>query len=84
MAVLTDQERAALHQIFMADRSRARDQLALTKAQLRAAIDATDGWIDTNAAAYNLALPVAARNNLTVQQKTLLFSYVALKRAGII
>ena len=56
----------------------------ITKAELKAAVDATDDWIDTNAAAYNLALPTAARTNLNATQKTLLFCYVALKRAGIL
>lgn len=55
---------------------------ALTKADLRAAVDATDQWIDDNASAFNTALPLAARTNLTAAQKTFLFCYVALRRAG--
>jgi hypothetical protein len=57
---------------------------ALTKAELRAAVDATDQWIDGNAAAYNAALPQPARGVLTADQKTLLFCYVALRRAGLL
>lgn len=60
--------------------SEAREPFVLTKAQLDAAINATDDWIDANAAAYNTALPVAARNNLTAGQKARLFSIVALRR----
>lgn len=70
-----------------------RDQLepcAFTKADLRAAVDATDAWIDSaqGAAApstgYNSALPVAFRNNATTTQKTVLFCYVAMRRAGLL
>lgn len=57
---------------------------AFTKADLRAAVDATDQWQDDNAAAFNLALPVAFRTNATQVQKTLLFCYVALRRAGLL
>jgi hypothetical protein len=60
-----------------------RERLALSDSDFQAAIDATDTWIDTNAAAYNTALPVAARNNLTATQKTLLFVAVALMRQGL-
>ena len=53
------------------------------KADLSAAIDATDSWIDTNQAAYNTALPVNFRTNATILQKTFLFCFVAMKRAGL-
>jgi hypothetical protein len=56
----------------------------LLKADLRAAVDATDQWIEDNAAAFNAALPVAARNALTASQKAELFSIVALKRYGVL
>lgn len=55
-----------------------------TKADLQAAVDATDTWIDTNSNAYNLALPVAFRNGATQLAKTLLFCYVAMRRAGVL
>lgn len=54
----------------------------LAKADLRAAVDATDAWIDANAVAYNAALPAAAQASLTATEKTVLFCVVALKRAG--
>lgn len=54
----------------------------LAKADLRAAIDATDGWIDANAAAFNAALPSAAQSGMTAQEKTVLFCVIAIKRAG--
>jgi hypothetical protein len=65
-----------------------RDQVetlaGVTKVDLRAAVDATDAWIDGQQANFNAALPAAARNNLTLVQKTLLFCYVAMRRAGIL
>lgn len=57
---------------------------AFTKADLQAAVDATDTWIDSNQAAFNTALPVAFRTNASLTQKTLLFCYVAMRRAGIL
>jgi hypothetical protein len=54
----------------------------VTKADLQAAVDATDTWIDSNQAAFNAALPATFRNNATLSQKTLLFCFVARRRAG--
>jgi hypothetical protein len=77
MAVLTDPERQAIRNYVMR-----RWGVAITKADLRAAIDATDDWINSNAAAYNSALPAAAQAGLSATEKTVLFCVVALKRAG--
>ena len=55
----------------------------LSRADLQAAVVATDNWIDSNQASYNSALPVAARTNLTALQKTLLFCAVALMRVSV-
>lgn len=55
----------------------------LSKADLDAAVAATDNFIDSNQMAFNAALPVASRTAMSVQQKTLLFCYVAMRRAGI-
>jgi hypothetical protein len=55
---------------------------AFTKADLAAAVNATDDWIEANQAAFNTALPTAFKNNATLAQKTLLFCYVAMRRAG--
>jgi hypothetical protein len=57
---------------------------AFTKTDLAAAVNATDDWIDTNQAAFNTALPANFKNNATLTQKTLLFCYVAMRRAGIL
>lgn len=79
MAVLPVLDRARTAAQWMRDQL---ESCAFTKADLRAAVDATDTWIDTNQAAFNTALPVAFRNNASLTQKTLLFCYVAMRRAG--
>lgn len=52
----------------------------ITKAQMQAAVDAIDDWIDANAAAMNSALPTAARNGLTTTQKAMLLMAVIARR----
>ena len=83
MAQLSDENRAKVWRGLMRWWSRLHEAMALNKADLRAAVDATDNWIETNQATYNNALPEAARNNLTAAQKTLLFCAVALARVDI-
>lgn len=51
---------------------------------IKAAVDATDTWIDTNQASFNTALPEPFKTTADLSQKTLLFCYVAMKRAGIL
>lgn len=80
MAVLTSQQRAELWAEIMRDLSKVTEPCGITKTDLRAAVDATDQWIEDNAAAFNSALPLAARNGLTAAQKKRLFLAVALKR----
>jgi hypothetical protein len=58
--------------------------MGITKADLRAAVDATDQWIEDNSVAFNAALPQPARGALSATQKTLLFVYVAMRRRGIL
>lgn len=55
---------------------------SLTKPDLAAAVAATDDWIEVNAASFNAALPQPFRGAAGLQLKTLLFCYVALRRAG--
>lgn len=57
---------------------------AVSKTDLAAAIAATDDWIDDNAAGFNSALPQPARGALSSAQKTFLFCYVAMRRAGLL
>jgi hypothetical protein len=53
---------------------------ALTKADLKAAVDAIDAWIDANAASFNQAIPQPARGALTAKQKAWLFFFVVRRR----
>lgn len=78
MATLDTTTRQAIRDYLMR-----RFGYGITKADLRAAIDATDSWIDGNSAAFNATLPAAAQAGLSLTQKTVLFCFVALKRAGI-
>ena len=80
MAVLSDTERAALHAELMSACSRDRDEVPISKAELRAAIDAADAWAEANKTSYNTALPAAAKANLTPAEKARLLAYVLLRR----
>lgn len=85
MAVLTDQDRRDVWADAMRIWSGRNESTGtLLKANMRAAVDATDQWIEDNAAAFNAALPTAARNALSASQKAELFSIVALKRYGVL
>jgi len=62
----------------------------ITKADLKAAVDATDDWIESAAGAsapstgFNSSLPQPFRGAASAQQKTMLFCFVALRRAGLL
>lgn len=77
MAVMIDADRRDCWAEFMREVGNTH---GLTKPDLRAAIDAADAWINTNAAAFNSALPQPARGALTAAQKAKLLAAVALKR----
>jgi len=47
---------------------------------LRAAVDAVDTFLETNASAINSAIPQPARGVLTTKQKALLLMYVIGRR----
>ncbi len=81
MSVLSDPDRVDVWAQTMRDLSNIRENTGgLNKADLRAAINTTDQWIEDNASAYNLALPVAARTALTAVQKLRIFTAVANRR----
>ena len=83
MAVLSDTDRQRVWRALMRYWSQVFEAVSsLTKADLQAAVNATDGWINDNQGAYNNALPAAAKNNLTASQKTLLFCAVGLMRVN--
>jgi hypothetical protein len=62
----------------------------VTKAELRAAVDAVDNWIESASGTaapsvgFNAALPQPFRSQATTQQKTMLFCWVAMRRAGLL
>ena len=80
MAVLADGDRVECWADWMREVSAGQEACGITKVDLRAAVNATDDWINTNAAAYNLAFPLAARANLTAAQKARLLALVIRKR----
>ena len=49
----------------------------ITKPDLKAAVDATDDWIEANSTSFNTALPQPFRSNASAPQKTFLLCYVA-------
>lgn len=77
MAVLSEQDRFDVWADLMCQNT---STVAITKTQLRAAVDAIDAWFDANAGTLNSALPTAARNGLTTPQKAALLSFVIAKR----
>jgi hypothetical protein len=79
MAVLSDTDRADLFAEINRDRG-AIAGMSITKADLRAALNAADDWANTNASAYNSALPLPARTAMTADQKAALLMYVIRKR----
>lgn len=81
MAVLSDTERGLANSEWMTTNLQT---CAITKVQLRAAIDAADQWREDNAASFNNALPAAARNNLTAKQKALLLVMVIQRHYGVL
>ena len=83
MAELSTEDRERIWRGIMRWWSNVREPVGISKDELLAAVNATDIWIDSNQASYNTALPVAARDNLTQAQKTLLFCCVALTRVSI-
>jgi hypothetical protein len=85
MAILSDSDRQLVardwvRKIFVELANTAN----MSHTNIKAAVDAADQWADDNATAFNNALPVPFRTTATTAQKTLLLSYVILKRAGII
>lgn len=84
MAVLSAEERRRTWAHLMRSVSGLGNVPNIDKNDLRAALDATDAWIESNASSFNTALPTAFRTNANLVQKTLLFCYVAMRRAGIL
>lgn len=84
MAALTTEEREAARSGLVGRLGDEGWTTDLLKADFRAAVAATDDWIDANAASFNAALPQPARNTLTAREKALLFMLVADRRFGVL
>lgn len=79
MAVLSNSDRIAVWEQWMRE-NRATIAGAMTRGELRAAVDAADNWADSNAASFNSALPLPARTVLSSTQKAALLNYVIARR----
>lgn len=79
MAVLSDADRAALWADFMRNFP-ASETCAVTKTDLRAAVNGLDDYLSTNASAINQAIPQPARGALTTVQKARLLQFVVARR----
>lgn len=77
MAVLADADRNTLHAELMRE---ALGDMAITKPQFRAIVDALDDFFNTNAAAINTAIPQPQRGLLTTPQKARIAAAVLLRR----
>ncbi len=78
MAVLSNQSRLECWAEAM--RGQVPGSLSITKAELRAAVDAIDSWVDANAASFNTAIPQPARASLSASQKAALLVLVVSRR----
>jgi len=84
MAVLNETERRRAWSEHMYDGAISNGSLgSLLKTDLRAAIDAMDDFLDTNASAINNAIPQPARGALSNKQKALLLMYVVARRYNV-
>jgi hypothetical protein len=75
MAAMITADRAECHGNYMRNPD-VGEVFGLTKVELRAALDAADDWANTNAAAFNTALPLPARTALSTAQKARLLLWV--------
>jgi hypothetical protein len=80
MAILLDAKRAECSTEFQSESSRERDPVAVTKAELRTAIDAVDQWLEDNKVSFNQSIPLPVRTALTAKQKARILRFVARKR----
>ena len=80
---LTSEEQQKVTNGLMRAWSQIWEAVGVSSGELLAAVAATDGWIEDNQASYNTALPDAARNSLTLAQKTLMFCAVSCARVSL-
>lgn len=73
MAALSENDRASAWAEYMRTGDGA---TGITKAQLRAVVDAIDDWIDVNSTGFNNAIPQPQRGLLSTKQKVSIFMRV--------
>jgi hypothetical protein len=80
MAVLTNEDRIKVWtDIMRQEPINAHLDAAVSgflKTDLKAAVDAIDDWVNTNAVSFNNAIPQPVRGILTTNQKTAMLMYV--------
>lgn len=85
MALLSDADRNVALRIFV---RKTYGELARRSdfdvAVLRTNIDNTDAFIESIQTSYNNSLTSGFRTSASLEEKTLMFCYVALRRAGVI
>ena len=80
MAEMVEADRRHVWAEAMQEWSNSGETVAITKADLRAAVNAIDTWLNNNAAGLNTALPQPARGALTTAQKARLLQFVVARR----
>ena len=80
MAVLPNVDRIEIWKEMMSDLSNRREGMPFKKADLRAAVNALDQWLEDNKASANQALPQPFREVATTPQKALLLQFVIQRR----
>lgn len=83
MAQLDETARQQIWRGLMRYWSSLRETVGVSKADLKAAVDAADTWVDDNSASFNTALPTAFRTNATTTQKSILLVAVVLRRFDV-
>lgn len=81
MAALSNGDRVTIHAQWLRDNKTTLG--AVTKADLKAAVDAIDDWVESNASAFNTAIPQPARGQLTAAQKAHLLMVVVERRFAV-
>jgi hypothetical protein len=80
MTILIDQDRFDVWADIMRLVSADKETVSTTKTDLRAAVNAVDDWVNTNASGLNTAIPQPARSALSSTQKARLLMLVIQKR----
>lgn len=80
MATLLDTAREEVWAELMQRYSADGESIGITKNDLRAAVNALDGFLSANEGAINNAIPQPARNALTTPQKAIMLMFVVQRR----